>query len=66
VTRAAVCQYLAIVKRLPPEAVRAVEAERDPARLRKFSMKSLVRIARMTGGDQARRAALAALFWVTP
>jgi hypothetical protein len=62
VTRAAVCQYLAIVKRLPAEAVRTLEAESDPARLRELSMKSLVRIARMSGDDETRWAALEAVF----
>lgn len=61
VTRAAVCQYLAIVDRLPMDALRALEGERDPARLRKASMKALVRIARIRDED-AQRAALDALF----
>jgi len=60
VTRAAVCQYLAIINRLPADAVRAVDGERDPARLRSLSMKALVRVARM-GTEEAREAALDAL-----
>jgi ParB-like chromosome segregation protein Spo0J len=61
VTRAAVSQYLAIVKRLPDDVVRAVEAETSPTRLRALSMKRLVRIARLST-EEARRAAVTAVF----
>jgi DNA-binding transcriptional regulator YdaS (Cro superfamily) len=57
VTRAAVCQYLTIVRRLPADAVAAVEAEVAPARLPTLSMKRLVGIARL-GTVEAQRAAL--------
>jgi hypothetical protein len=60
ITRAAVCQYLAIIKRLPNDVVRAVEAETSPTRLRALSMKRLVEIARLDT-EEAKRAALAAL-----
>ncbi len=47
VTRAEVCQYLALVDRLPPDVVTAVEQERDPARLRLLSLRRLLGIARL-------------------
>jgi hypothetical protein len=57
VTRAAVCQYLVLLHRLPSEIVARIEAESDPARLRDLSLRRLVRIARLL--DPAdRRAAL--------
>lgn len=59
-TRAAVCQYVAIVRRLPEDVVDAIAAEGEPSRLRLLSMKRLVGIARL-GTDEARRGALVAL-----
>jgi hypothetical protein len=57
VTRAAVCQYLGLLQRLPPEVLARVEVESDPARLRDLSLRRLVRIAGLR--DPAdRRAAL--------
>jgi hypothetical protein len=60
VTRAAVCQYLAIIKRLPTDLVRAIEVETNPDRLRALSLKRLVRIARLDT-EEARRTAVAAV-----
>jgi hypothetical protein len=57
VTRASVCQYLILLQRLPAAFVAAVEAERDPLRLRALALKRLVRIARLQE-PAARRAAL--------
>lgn len=57
VTRAALCQYLSVVKRLPADVVDAVEAETNPVRLRALSMRRLVGIARLATVG-ARRSAL--------
>jgi DNA-binding transcriptional regulator YdaS (Cro superfamily) len=46
VTRQQVCQYLAIVRTLPPTVLRRIEEEHDPVRLRQLSYKRLLRIAR--------------------
>ena len=62
VTRAAVCQYLAIVRRrLPADVIAAAEGEGEPSRLRSLSMKRLVGIARLST-DEARREAVASPF----
>ena len=57
VTREEVCQYVALVRRLPAEFVGEVEAERDPAVLRVLSMRRLLSIAREPDG-RARSEAL--------
>lgn len=36
VTREEICQYMVVLKRLPPEMTAAIEHERDPLRLRQF------------------------------
>jgi hypothetical protein len=60
VTRAAVCLYLTLLQRLPPAFVAAVEAERDPLRLRALSLKRLLGVARLPS-DAAQRRGMAAL-----
>ena len=45
VTREEICQYTVVLKRLPPEMIAAVEHERDPLRLRQFSLRRLLAIA---------------------
>lgn len=60
VTRAAVCQYMTIIDRLPADLVDAVDAETDSTHVRGLSMKRLLRIARLSG-DAAQRAAVADL-----
>jgi hypothetical protein len=47
VTRASVWQYLTLLQRLPAAFVAAVEAERDPLRLRALALKHLVSISRL-------------------
>ena len=51
-TREEVCQYLTLLRRLPPDLVSAVEKEKQPAALRKLSYRKLLAIAR---SDQALR-----------
>jgi hypothetical protein len=46
VTREEICQYTVVLKRLPPEMIAAVEHERDPLRLRQFSLRRLLAVAR--------------------
>jgi hypothetical protein len=46
VTREEICQYMVVLNRLPPEIVAVVESERDPLRLRQFSLRRLLAIAR--------------------
>lgn len=60
VTRAAICQYLAIIRHLPDEIVRAVEAETSPIRLRALSMKRLLGISRLDT-EEAKRAAVSSV-----
>lgn len=55
VTRQEICQYMALVKRLPTAVLSAVEAERDPLRLRRFSLRHLLAIARLGRFGEARR-----------
>jgi ParB-like chromosome segregation protein Spo0J len=50
VTREEVCQYLTLLRRLPPDLVSAVEKEQQPAVLRRLSYRKLLAIAR---SDQA-------------
>lgn len=57
VTREEVCQYVALVRRLPAGFVREVEAERDPIALRGLSLRRLLSIARERDG-RARSEAL--------
>ena len=56
VTRQEVCQYLAVVRRLPANIIRAVEAETDPARLRRLSLRKLLSASRHTRSHERRRA----------
>ena len=46
VTREQICQYMVVLNRLPPELIAVVEHERDPLRLRGFSLRRLLAIAR--------------------
>lgn len=46
VTRARVCQYLAILRRLPPEVLATVEREKDPVKAKAFTLRRLLRRAR--------------------
>jgi hypothetical protein len=56
VTREEVCQYMAVLNRLPTEIVAMIECESDAARLRLLSLRRLLRIARMST-DLAKREA---------
>ena len=47
VTRAEVCQYVTILRRLPPHLVYVVENEQDPLRLCRMSLRRLLAIARL-------------------
>ena len=49
VSREEVCHYVTLVKRLPADLVAVVEAEKEPLRLRKFSLRALLRVARLNG-----------------
>ncbi|MCU1282159.1 MAG: hypothetical protein JWM53_5705 [bacterium] len=60
VTREEVCQYMALLKRLPPDVRTRVEGEREPVRLRSFSLRRLLEIARLPS-DAAKRSAFAAI-----
>jgi len=51
VTREEICQYMVVLRRLPPEMIAAVEYERDPVRLREFSLRRLVAVARSRTAD---------------
>ena len=60
VTREEVCQYMALLKRLPEDVRMRVESEREPERLRSFSLRRLLGIARLPS-DAAKRSAFAAV-----
>lgn len=60
VTRATVCQYLTIIRRLPDDVLRVMESETRLSRVRAPSMKRLVQIARLDS-EKERRAAIVAL-----
>jgi hypothetical protein len=49
VSREEVCHYVTLVTRLPADLVAVVEAEREPLRLRRFSLRALLRVARLKG-----------------
>lgn len=49
VSREEVCHYVTVVTRLPADLVAVVEAEREPLRLRRFSLRALLRVARVKG-----------------
>jgi hypothetical protein len=50
VTRASVCQYLTLLRRLPPELLATVEGEKDQAKLKFKSLRHLLGLA-MTGAS---------------
>lgn len=54
VTREEVCHYVTLVKRLPADLVVAVEGEGDPLRARRFNLRALLRIARLSDSRQQR------------
>ncbi len=49
VSREEVCHYVTVVKRLSADLVAVVEAEQDPLRQRQFSLRALLRVARLNG-----------------
>jgi hypothetical protein len=55
VTRASVCQYLTLLRRLPPDLLARVEFEQEPARLREMSLRNLMAIAKLDGVGDRRR-----------
>jgi hypothetical protein len=59
VTRGEVCQSVTLVRRLPAQAVAAVEAERDAECLRLLSLRRLLAISRMPHAGEQRRALVA-------
>lgn len=46
ITRASVCQYLTLLRKLPPEVLAEVEGEKDATKRRKFTMRRLLARAR--------------------
>lgn len=59
-TRASVCQYLTLVRRLPADLLDQVEAVTDRDRLRRLSLRQLLAVAQV-GGEGARRRRLQGL-----
>jgi hypothetical protein len=55
VTREEVCHCVTLFRRLPPDVVANIEAQRDPARLRRMPLRWLLKIARMTPERAQRR-----------
>ena len=55
VTRASVCQYLTLLRRLPPDVLAAVEREKDPAKAKAFTLRRLLRAAADARGGRSRR-----------
>jgi hypothetical protein len=52
VTAAEICQYIALVRRLPADLVRKMETEKRPDVLRRFSYRKLLAIARRGACDR--------------
>lgn len=58
VTRASVCQYLTLLRRLPAEVLAEVEVEKDPARLKQLTLRKLLeaaqaeRLERVVSGER--------------
>jgi hypothetical protein len=56
VTRAGVCQYLTVLRRLPADLLDRVEAEQEPARLKEVSLRKLLGVAKIErAGDRRLR-----------
>jgi DNA-directed RNA polymerase sigma subunit (sigma70/sigma32) len=53
-TRAGICQYLTLVRRLPADLLDAVAAETDPRLVRRLSLRRILQAAAV-GKDEARR-----------
>jgi hypothetical protein len=60
VTREEVCQYVALIRRLPPDVIARVDEEREPSRCRLLSLRRLLAIARLSD-DETKRRCFAAL-----
>ena len=54
-TRAGVCQYLGLLRRLPADLLDRVEAEEEPARLKEVSLRKLMAIAKMERAGERRQ-----------
>jgi hypothetical protein len=50
-----VCQYLTLLRRLPAEVLAAVEVERDPAKLKAFTLRRLLTASKTKGMLVPRR-----------
>ena len=55
ITRASVCQYLTILRRLPPEVLAQVELEKDQAKLKHVSLRRLLMSAKSNNAGGRRR-----------
>jgi hypothetical protein len=55
VTRASVCQYLTLVRRLLPAVLAALEVEKDPVKLRQLTLRRLLEVAHAEGQGERRR-----------
>lgn len=55
ITRASVCQYLTLLRRLPTEVLAQVEAEKDAAKLKGFTLRKLLDVAKVEGPAERRR-----------
>ena len=55
-TRASVCQYLTLVRRLPADLLDKVEAVTDRDRLKRLSLRQLLAGAEVEGEGKRRRA----------
>jgi DNA-binding transcriptional regulator YdaS (Cro superfamily) len=54
-TRASVCQYLTLVRRLPSDLLDEVEAVTDRNRLKRLSLRQLLAVAHVEGEGRRRR-----------
>ncbi len=57
VTRASVCQYLTLLRRLPAELLAEVEVEKDPVKLSKLTLRRLLKASRAKGEGWPRQPA---------
>jgi hypothetical protein len=55
VTKASVCQYLTLLRRLPPEVLAELKVETDPARRKQLKLRRLLEVAQVEGKGAQRR-----------
>jgi hypothetical protein len=55
VTSASVCQYLTLLRRLPPELLIQAEIERDQAKLKRLTLRKLLEVSKVKAKREPAR-----------